>query len=169
MKKNQLYFAAMALGIVMTYSCGDGSSSKSNNKDTSTSTENIEVKSGVNAPIPDMPGWEQVTDGGFMFGEWKDDNGITTNIDIDHTNPDAGISWSEQMEGAEKTENEEFAKVQICSNCTGSRGEGYITVKWKSIEKPMCYQYKMFKKGNEAQMLLSLQGEDVVRIFKRTI
>lgn len=167
MKKNQLYFATMALGITMLYSCGNGSTSKlSDNKDSSVTTENKNI---VNAPIPDMPGWEEVTDGGFMFAEWKDDNGITTNIDIDHTNPDAGISWSELMEGAEKVENQEFAKVQICSNCAGSRGEGFITVTWKSTNKTMCYQYKIFKKGNEAQMLLSLQGENVVRVFKRSI
>jgi hypothetical protein len=172
MKKIQLYFAAMTMGIVMMASCGGGNSSDQDNNSDSSGTTQKQVKSeGGNAPIPDLPGWEKLSDASLMFAEWKDDNGIITTIDnyYDPTNGDAGISWSEQMEGADKEEGGNTAKVQLCSSCSGDSGEGFITVTWKSDNKPMCYQYKLFKKGEEVQMLLSLQGQDVVRVFKRKL
>jgi hypothetical protein len=172
MKKTQFYFAAMVLGILMIASCGGSNSSDPNsNPDSSGTTENQVKSDGGNARIPDMPGWEQLNDASLMFAEWEDDDGIIITIDnyYDPTNGDAGISWSEHLEGAEKEQDGSTGKVQLCSSCSGGNGEGYITVTWKSENKEMCYQYKLFKKGDEAQMLLSLQGQNVIRVFKRKL
>jgi len=169
MKKNQLYIATTILAFVTITSCSNANSSDQDSKDSLGTFEKKETNKDGNATIPEMPGWEQVSDLGFMFAEWVDDNGIMTTIDVDVLNPENGISWSEKLDSDENGTIKESAKVTICSSCSEANGEGYMIVHWKSNNLTLCYQYKMFRKGNEAQMLLSLQGQDVIRVFKRAL